>query len=158
MRSLLVVILAAGCSGGSDTDTDTGAAETGGTNEPSTMVLSFDLDPDLIPTMEEPAAGVFHGSLFAEADASPIGPNDGAVALLDFDSPALDFGTAGGVQAETVTVGPIDPQVVWIVGCLDSDANECDKGDPITIPNENKQQVTPGEAAYVVRMTLLNPS
>jgi hypothetical protein len=155
-----IATLLVACSGGGKSDT--GGAETSDTAEaasgPGTMLLSFDLDADLIPTMSEPAAGTFQGSVFAEADASAIGPVAGAVPLVDFESPAMDFGTEGGVLADVVTVGPIDSQVVWILGCFDSDATGCDKGDPITVPNENKFQATPGEASYTIKMTLLNPS
>lgn len=158
MRSVVVTMWLVACSGGSDPGDD-GTAETGTApaEGPATLVLSFDLDADLIPTMEEPAAGTFHGSVYAEGDASAIGPNDGAVPLVDFSSDALDFGTAGGVSAPSATVTPVDPQVVWILGCFDSDANDCDCADPITIPNENKFQITPGENALTLTMSLLNP-
>ena len=164
MRSyalLVVAVLAGGCSGGKD---PTHSGHTGHTGEPTTdlqgpatLHLSFDLDPDLIPTMAEPAAGIFRGSIFAENDASAVGPNAGAVPLTDFESDPLDFGTTGGLQANKATVGPIDAQIVWILGCLDSDGNECDQNDPITIPNENKFQVLPGDGDYTVKMSLLNP-
>lgn len=156
--SPLLFSLAIACAGDKD------ATQSGHTGEPTTpqgpatLHLSFDLDPDLIPTMNEPAMGTFRGSIFAEADVSAVGPNDGAVALVDFTSDPLDFGTVGGVLANMATVGPIDAQIVWILGCLDSDGNDCDQGDPITIPNENKLQILPGDGDYTVTMTLLNPS
>lgn len=158
MRWTLLVCGTLGCSGDKTTAS---SGETGDTETepagPSTLVLSFDLDPGLIEQMSEPAVGLFEGSVFAENDASALGPNDGATPLLDFTSEALDFGTAGGLLAEKATVGPVDPQIVWILGCLDSDANGCDIGDPITIPNENKFQLTAGEAPYTIKMSLLNP-
>ena len=136
----MVLMVAVGCGGdkdGSDSGaepTDT-AGDTDAQTGPATLHLSFDLDPDLIPTMDEPAAGTFKGSVFAEADASAVGPNEGAVPLADFESEPIDFDTTGGVRANLATVGPIDAQIVWILGCLDSDANECDTHDAITVPN-----------------------
>ncbi|MEZ4234620.1 MAG: hypothetical protein R3F59_00325 [Myxococcota bacterium] len=154
--------LLAACAG-KETTSDTGpAGETGTmtdtTDLPATLVLSFDLDGDLIPQMDEPAMGRFEGSIYAEADASAIGPVDGAVPLADFESDELDFGTDGGLLADKATVDGIAPQIVWILGCLDTTGDGCDKGDPITVPNENKVQLTAGEGAYTVKMSLLNPS
>jgi hypothetical protein len=162
MRFGVLAALLAACSGGDErktdpetggTPTETGGAETG----PATLRLSFDLDSDLIAQMDEPAAGVFRGSIYAEADASAIGPNDGAAPLLDFTSDALDFGTAGGALPGGAPVGPLDPQIVWVLGCFDTAGDDCECGDPITIPNENKLQITPGEGDYTVTMSLLHP-
>lgn len=160
--ALAAVGLAVGCGGdkvkeSGDTASPSDTLDTTTPTGPATLHLSFDLDGDLIPTMDEPAVGSFKGSIFAEADASAVGPNAGAVPLVDFESDPLDFGTAGGVLADMATVGPIDAQVVWILGCLDSDANECDMHDPITVPNENKLQILPGDGEYTVTMSLLNP-
>jgi hypothetical protein len=155
MRSVVLGALLVGCSGGSGTDEsgDTSAPST----DPATLTLAFDLDADLIPTMSEPAAGFFHGSVYAEDQASAIGPTDISETLADFDSLALDFGTEGGLSAPSATVGPIDPQVVWILGCFDPDDNGCDCADPVTVPNENKFQLTSGENAITITMSLLNP-
>lgn len=157
LRWSIGLCVAAGCAGDKTT---VASGETGNptTQEPATLQLSFDLDADLIPTMDEPAAGIFKGSIYAEDQASAIGPIDGAVALADFESDPLDFGTAGGALADMATVGPIEPQIVWILGCLDSDGNDCELHDPITVPNENKMQLLPGDGSYTVTMSLLNPS
>jgi hypothetical protein len=79
------------------------------------------------------------------------------VPLLDFTADGLDFGTAGGVLADAATLDPIDPQIVWVLGCLDTTGDDCDCDDPITIPNENKFDATPGDASYTLTMSLLNP-
>jgi len=155
----IVLALLAGCSGNKatgDTGQDTSTGTTPATG-PATLNLSFDLDDGLIPQMSEPAAGTFKGSIYAEADASALGPNDGATSLVDFESDPLDFGTAGGTLAAGPAVGPIDSQIVWIVGCLDTTGDDCECGDPITVPNENKMQITPGTGEYTVKMSLLNP-
>jgi hypothetical protein len=161
MRWLILGFVAAGCSGGgtTPTDTDPGGGDTGptGPTGPGTMILGVDLDPDLIPGMEDPALGPFRGSVFAEADAGPFGPLEGAVSLADFTTEPIDFGADGGLKEAVHTLEGIDPQIVWILGCLDVDANDCDPKDPVTIPNENKLQVTSGEAAYTLTLSILQP-
>jgi len=150
----IALALLAGCSGSKTTGGDTGHDTSTGTpttnTGPATLDLSFDLNDGLISQMSEPAAGTFKGSIYAEADASAIGPNDGA-------TPIIDFGTVGGTVADKATVGPIDAQIVWIVGCLDTTGDDCDCGDPITVPNENKMQILPGDGEYTVKMSLLDP-
>jgi hypothetical protein len=147
---------------------DEGATPTGSdtagtpTEAPSVVALSFDLDADLIPSMSEPAVGVFRGSVYAEADASATGPVDGAASLLDFTSEPLDFGAAGGVLAGP-SLDPLDPQIVWVLGCFDTattespDGDDCECGDPITLPNEAKFQLVPGDNALTVPLSLLHP-
>jgi hypothetical protein len=159
MRWGIVAIGLIACSGdktgttGSTGETGTPTTQSTG---PATLTLDFHLDPDLIPTMSEAAAGTFEGSIYAEADASAIGPNGGAVPLLDFSSDPLTFG-ADGVVLAGGTAGPIDAQIVWILGCLDTTGDGCECGDPITIPNENKLQILPGDGTYSVTMSLLDP-
>ena len=100
--------------------------------------------------------GTFRGSIFAEEDASSIGPVDGAVAL---ESLEVSLDLSGGTQAEALASGPLAPGIYWVLGCLDTDDNDCDKSDPITVPNENKVQVLPGdETAFEVYFGMLNPS
>ena len=65
--------------------------------------------------------------------------------------------TAGGLLETDTTLGPIDPQVVWVLGCFDSDDNDCDAGDPITIPNENKLQVDATTTTLTLTLSLLSP-
>ena len=158
MRWIGFLGLALAACGGDDGATDTPAGHSGTSpTGPVTVGLAIDLDADLIPTMSEPAAGSFLGSVFAEDQATSFGPIEGAVSLLDFSTEPLDFGTAGGLLATTTTLGPLDPQVVWVLGCLDSDGNDCDKGDPITIPNENKLQVDGTSTTLTLTLSLLSP-
>lgn len=126
---------------------------------PGTLSLSFRMDADYIPSMEEPPVGTFRGSIYAEADASSVGPVDGASPLLDFSVAGVDLSSDGGPTAALYTSDPLAPQIVWILGCLDSDDNDCDKSDPITVPNENKVIVAAGtDTPFTVFMGLLNPS
>jgi hypothetical protein len=141
-----------------DTAADTETTPTG----PGTLLLTFRMDDDLIPAMAENGespVGPFYGSIYAEADASSIGPNDGAQPLLDFTVEGLDLSADGGPDDVTFTTDPLAPQIVWIMGCLDADANGCDDvGDPITVPSENKARVEPAaEAPVEIYMGMLRP-
>jgi hypothetical protein len=69
----------------------------------------------------------------------------------------LDLSDGGGPSDVAWTSEALDPQTLWILGCLDSDDNECDCGDPITVPNDNKVIVSSGTNSITVRMELLNP-
>jgi hypothetical protein len=138
---------------------DSGTAEATG---PGTLALSFQIDDDLIGDMEEDGeapVGTFGGSIFAEDQASNVGPVEGAVSLVDFEV-ELDLLPDGGPSAVLYTTEPLDPQIVWILGCLDSDANDdCgDVGDPITEPPANKVEILPEvETAFTVYMGMLRP-
>lgn len=156
MPALLLLIAGFGsaCIGGEPDDSGD-AAPTG----PGTLALSFRMDPDLLPSMAEAPAGPFRGSVFREDDATSIGPVDGARALVEFEAAALDLSADGGPSAVAWTSEPIEPQIVWVLGCLDVDANDCDEGDPITIPNENKLRIDAGvETPFEVFLGMLNPS
>lgn len=144
-----------GDTGGGDTDTDTATG-------PGTLALTFRIDDDLLPDMEadgESPVGAFHGSIFAEDQATGAGPIEGAVTLADFEV-ALDLLPDGGPTGVLYSSDPLEPQIVWILGCLDSDANDdCgDEGDPITVPSANKFQVEPEvETTVEVFMGMLRP-
>lgn len=132
--------------------------DTGGATGPGTLRLSFAMDADLIPTMAEAASGTFRGSVYAEADASAVGPNDGAVALFDFEAPGIAMDAGGEDSAVALTTEPLDAAVVWVLGCLDTAGDDCECGDPITIPNENKVAVPAAtETPITVTMSLLHP-
>lgn len=140
---------------------DSGADSAGGTQTtpctgPGALDLTVAMTVDLQVSMDEPAVGTFRGSVFAEADATAIGPVDGAVALLDFTIEGVDLTT--GVDADVSTTDPIDPQIVWVLGCLDSDANDCDVNDAVTIPNENKVEVLCGDPTpFEIYLGILQP-
>ncbi len=157
---LALLLIAAACTASNTEDTaagDTAPPDTTPTG-PATLSLSFQMDEDYIPSMDEPPVGNFLGSVFAEADASAIGPIDGAVALFDILVEDIDLTVEGGPTEVRYTSDPMDAQIVWVLGCLDSDANDCDYGDPITIPNTNKVQVVAGvDTAFNVYFGMLDP-
>lgn len=129
---------------------------------PGTLTVSLQMDADYIPAMEangEAPIGTFEGSVYAEADATSIGPNDGAASLEDFSIPGVDLSDGGGPTGPLWTSAPLDPQIVWVLGCLDVDGNGCgDDGDPITIPNENKVELLPGvDTPFTLYMGMLRP-
>jgi hypothetical protein len=158
MRRIGMVGLAlAACAGDGGDAPPAGAHSGSGPGGPVSFALAIDLDGDLVPTMSEPAVGVFRGSVFAEDQATSFGPVDGAVSLQDFTTEPLDFGAAGGRLDTATTLGALDPQVVWILGCLDSDDNDCDAADPITVPNENKLQVDAATTTLTLTLSLLSP-
>ncbi|MFN7142152.1 MAG: hypothetical protein ACK4YP_00125 [Myxococcota bacterium] len=169
MTALLLLLSA--CTG-SPAD-DTGAADTAGTADtadtadtapppPGSLALTFRIDDDLIPEMAEAGEapiGTFSGAIFREQDGTDLGPVDGAVPLAEFGV-TVDLTPDGGPTAALYTSDPIEPQIVWVLGCLDSDANgECgDAGDPITVPSENKFRVEPETTTTVeVYMGMLRP-
>ena len=124
---------------------------------PGALAWTLAMTTDLQVAMDEPAVGTFRGSVFAELDATAIGPNDGATALLDFTIEDVDLSTTG-IDRDTTTSDPIDPQIVWVLGCLDSDGNDCDNNDAVTIPNENKVEVVCGApTAFEIYLGILQP-
>ncbi len=162
MFALLLALAA--CFGTPKDDTAAGeTAETAAPTGPGTLALSFRMDADYLTTIAENGhspTGTFGGSIYAEEDASSMGPNDDAVSLFDF-SVAVDLSSGGGPTATLLVTDPIEAQIVWVLGCLDIDvpADGCgDAGDPITIPNENKVQVVAGtETPFEVYMGMLRP-
>ncbi|MES2639908.1 MAG: hypothetical protein V4850_10515 [Myxococcota bacterium] len=154
---LLASLLACTGPSGNDTAGDTAPAIATG---PGTLALSFRIDDDYIATMAkggEAPVGPFYGSCFREDDATATGPVEGALPLFDLEVP-LDLTPDGGPTGMLYTTTPLDPQIVWILGCLDSDANGCDEGDPITLPNENKFQIAAeAETANEIYFGMLRP-
>ncbi|MDP2310323.1 MAG: hypothetical protein Q8P18_30180 [Pseudomonadota bacterium] len=151
------------CTGAADdtaSDTDDTVVPTG----PGTLALSFRMDADYVATMAEDGQspiGTFGGSVYAEEDSTGVGPNDGAVALLDFSVPGIDLTVDGGPTTVLLVTEALEPQIVWVLGCLDVDVptDGCgDVGDPITLPNENKVQVLAGtETPFEVYMGMIRP-
>jgi hypothetical protein len=122
------------------------------------------MDDDYIPALAaagQSPVGTFGGSVYAEADATSMGPVDGAVPLQEFAVEGVDLTVDGGPTATLLVTEAFDAQVGWVLGCLDVDvpADGCgDEGDPITVPNENKVQVVGGaETPFTVYMGMLRP-
>lgn len=159
---MLLLSLLLACDPASDKDTgdtaDTGdSAATG----PGTLALSFQMDEDYIKSMKadgESPVGEFQGSIYAEADATSLGPVDGATSLQDF-AVDIDLSDGGGPTEVAFVTEELEPGIVWILGCLDAGGDGCgDPGDPITIPNENKVEVLAGaETPFTVYMGMLRP-
>ncbi len=156
-RAMLLTALLLACTGPDsapgDSATDS-VPETGGT-----LALSFQMEADLIPSMDSPPSGEFGGEIYDEDDCTAIGPNEGALPLESF-SAVMDLTDGGGPTGVLYTTAALDASVVWILGCLDVDANGCgDEGDPITVPNDNKVLLQPGaETPFTVYMSMLRPS
>ena len=152
--SLLLLLVA--CTSSEKETGDSAGTPTTECTGPGALDLTVAMTTDLQVSMDEPAVGTFRGSVYAEADASAIGPNDGASSLLDFTIEGVDLTT--GVDADVSTTDPIDPQIVWVLGCLDSDANDCDTNDAVTIPNENKVAVVCGDPTpFEIYLGILQP-
>lgn len=146
----LLALLA--CTGSGD-DSSTPAPTTGA------LALTFRMDADYIASMSEPPVGTFRGSIYAEADASAVGPDEGASSLVDFTAEGVDLSDGGGPTRTPFVTEALDPQVVWVLGCLDTTGDECEAGDPITVPNENKVEVLAGDATpFEVYLGMLHPS
>jgi hypothetical protein len=170
MIAPLLLFLA--CTSSKDADTaadDTPADDTGGDDTdvaagPGTLAMSFRMDGDYIAAMAENGqtpTGTFGGSIYADADATGVGPNDGAVPLAEFSVEGVDLTADGGPTAVLYTSDPLPAQIVWVLGCLDVDVPEdgCgDQGDPITIPGQDKVQIV-GDAStpFEVYMGMLRP-
>lgn len=148
-----LLLLLAACTG-----TDSADSAHDSESTPGTLALAFQMEEDLIVSMDVPPIGTFYGSIYAEDDASAIGPNDGAASLEDL-SVEVDLTDAGGPTGTLYTSGPLVFDVVWVLGCLDVDANGCgDEGDPITVPNDNKVAVpAAAETPVTVAMNMLRP-
>lgn len=159
---MILTLLLAACNPEADSGIDTAdtqpePSDTAST-EPGVLVLSFQMDVDYIDNMEEPPLGSFKGSIYAEDQSTAIGPIDGAVSLIDFEVLNIDLSTTGGPTAALWSSDPLPSQKLWVLGCLDSDANECDKKDPITVPNENKLLLAAGgETPFTVYLGMLSP-
>ena len=148
MPLLLLLTASLGCG----ESNDSGAAAPG----PGTLSISFAIEEDLIPSMTDAPIGEFLGSIFAEDDATSIGPNEGAQSLEDV---AVTIDLSDGEALDAYTSIPLEAGVFWILGCLDVDGNDCDIDDPITIPDENKFQVEADQQAPAeVLMSMLNPT
>lgn len=167
---MMTLLLAFACSGDSkesvessttldsaDTAVDDGCSRVEGAT--GTLALTFAMEADYIPTMDEPPVGTFRGSVFACTDATAVGPVDGAVALLDINVEAVDLQPDGGPTEVLFHSDALPSERVWVLGCLDTDANDCDKHDPVTKPSSNRVVVAPDvETPFNVFFGILNPS
>ena len=158
------VLLVAGCTGGapetdSPADTDTAPVACADATETGSLTLSLAMEADYIPSMDEAPVGTFRASVFRGEDVTAIGPNDGAVSLHEIEVAGVDLTDGGGPVDLATTVADLPACRVVILGCLDSDDNDCELHDAITLPNDNGFQVVGGASTPVqVFLGLLNPS
>ena len=144
-----------------DTDPPTGSTEEG----VFTLAVRFAIDPDYVPSMDEPPVGRFWGDVYRTSEVSGIGPNPDAEALIGIS--VLDDITLpedGSPTDVLITVEATGPNSITILGFLDSDANADvagpgpDDKDPVTLPGDNAFDVTLGaETEVTVFFGLLNP-
>jgi hypothetical protein len=124
-----------------------------------TLALSFAMEPDYIPSMEEPPTGNYRGSIYSCEQGSAVGPVEGAEPLMDLVVPVDLVPTNGELTGVLHVTDPIPAEWVWVMGCLDTDGNDCDRKDPITRPSDNRVVVIPdAETPFTVYFGMLNPS
>ena len=147
-------------SGGDTADSGDSAAPTGA----GTLAISVKMEDDLLADLAEDgedAISTVAFDVYLEADVvETSGPIAGAVALGSY-SGQVDLSVDGGPTAVLYTTDPLDPQIVYVLGCLDSDHNDdCgDAGDPVTFPTMNKFQVEAGvESPITMQLGLRRPS
>ena len=147
-------------SGGETTDTADSAEPTG----PGTLAISVKMEDDLLEDLAadgEDAISTLGFDVYNEADVvDTSGPIDGAVVLGTW-SGEVDLSVDGGPTGVLYTTDPLEPQIVYVLGCLDSDHNgDCgETGDPVTFPSMNKFEVIAGtENPITMQLGLRNPT
>ncbi len=143
---------------GGDAGGDDGAAATTGK-----LSFRFAIDENQAAVMAEPPSGTFYGGIFVEADVTPVGTVEGAVALETF---AVEVAlTMDGTPTEALhTTGDLPVGKLYMIGFLDSDGNSPaetapDSGDPVTAPGyDDRFEVVGGEITECdVLLDLLMP-
>lgn len=147
-------------------ETETGSVGTADSAEPTgpgTLAISVQMEDDLLQDLAddgESAVATVGGEVYAEVDVEAAsGPIAGAVPLGQF-SETVDLSDEGGPSGVLLVTAPLDPQIVYVLGCLDTDANgDCgDEGDPVTFPTQNKFQVFAGlETPVIMQLGLRRP-
>jgi hypothetical protein len=158
----VIVALLVACTG---TELGDSAGETGDSapSGPGTIAVTVKMEDDLLVDLAEDgesAIAKVSGEVFAEADVNEaLGPNEGAVPLGAF-SADVDLSVDGGPSGVIFTSEPMEAQIIYVLGCLDTDANgDCgDEGDPVTFPSQNKFQTEAGvETAIQMMLGLRRP-
>lgn len=132
-------------------------------DEPGRLALTFRMEPDYIPVMDEPPVGYFYGDIFPAGQITSTGPKPGATVLESVEV-YVDLTTEGGPTAVLYTTQGLTVEDVGILGFLDSDANDADdfnpdKKDPVTLPWDNSDfVVVPNQTTTIeVFFGMLNP-
>lgn len=133
-------------------------AEASAAGATGTVDLSFRMEADFIPSMDEPPLGTFHGGFFATADMTSTGPAPGTEQLVYVRVDGIDLSNGGGPTAVLGTSDPVPACDVTLLGYLDTDSNEIDAGDPVTLPDDAKLTVVEGASVtHEVFFRLVNP-
>lgn len=144
---------------GSGVDTDTVPTTCADATVTGSLALSLAMEADYIPSMDEPPVGTFRAAVFRGEDVTAIGPNEDAVSLHEIEVANVDLTGDGGPVDLATTVADLPACRVVILGCLDSDLNDCELHDAITLPNDNGFVVIGGATTPAqVFLGLLNPS
>ena len=127
-----------------DSGADTATADDTGTTAPvacadatatGTLAVSFSMEADYIPSMDEPPVGIFYGAFYSAADVTNTGPVAGAEPWAQLIVPGVDLtDPVGGPTDALATTDAIPACEVVLLGFLDSDDNDIDAGDPVTFP------------------------
>lgn len=169
MRTSLLLVALVGCTGApdsdsdvdSDVDTDTTPLTCAETSATGTIALSIAFETDLAGAMDEGEVpvGIFYGQVFRGEDVSGAGPVDAAVVLAEIETGEVDVTDGGPTDAE-LAIDDVTACTVVILGCLDTDANGCERHDPVTLPNNNRFPIAGGATPtpVTVFLGLLNPS
>lgn len=159
MLPLIALFACTGSPQGHDSDDSADSGDSAADTGPAVLSLKFHMDSDYIPVMADDGqapVGPFLGSIFAEDQSTDVGPIENAVSLVDF-SVDIDLTPNGGPTDVVWTSEPMDPQILWVLGCLDADGNDCEQGDPITLPPENKLRLEAGGTTFTIQMGMLRP-
>lgn len=142
-----------------DDDTGDGPVACDGVTETGTLTLSFAMNADYIPSMEEgeEPKGTVYGAIFDFADMNAVMALEDVPEFASIERTDVDL-TGGGPDDVTFVTDPVPACSVIVVGCLDSDANGCEKGDPSTVPPQNVATVEAGgDVPFQMYFGLLNP-
>lgn len=161
--ALLVVVAACSKGSGDTAGSDTAGGDDGSAATTGKLSFRFAIDENQAAAMAEPPSGTFYGGIFVEADVTPVGTVEGAVALETF---AVEVAlTMDGTPTEALhTSGDLPVGKLYMIGFLDSDGNSPaetapDSGDPVTAPGyDDRFEVIGGEITECdVLLDLLMP-
>jgi len=159
--SLLCAAWMSGCQSTTSKADDTADSDLVATT--GSLDIRFAMDPNLITSMDEPAAGRFVGDVYNADEVGALGPEPGAEAL---ETISVDVDLGDGQQETGILIRTMELDVpfVTVLGYLDSDGNRAstdempDAADPVTLPGPNTFEVIFGQTtAVTVEFGILFP-